>query len=157
MLANDNDLDGDTLSVDQVAGNGANVGTVVTTAGGAHVTINADGSLTYNPNGQFDALTAGQDATDTLTYRATDGGLDDTATITFTINGVNDTPDAVDDVLGRPERRAHRSRRDRRAGQRHRRRRRHAHRRPGRRQRRQRRHRLRRRAARTSPSTPMAR
>ena len=98
VLANDADLDGDTLSVDQVAGSGANVGTAYTTTGGATVTVNANGSLTYNPNGQFDALTAGQSDTDTVTYRATDGGLADTATVTFTINGVNDAPVAVDDA-----------------------------------------------------------
>jgi VCBS repeat-containing protein len=98
VLANDSDLDGDTLSVDQVAGSGANVGTAYTTIGGAHVTVNANGSLTYNPNGQFDALTAGQSDTDTVTYRATDGGLNDTATVTFTVTGVNDAPVAVDDA-----------------------------------------------------------
>ncbi len=98
MLANDDDLDGDALSVDQVAGSGANVGTSYTTAAGAHVTINANGSLTYDPNGQFDTLGAGQSDTDTVTYRATDGALNDTATITFTINGANDAPVAVDDT-----------------------------------------------------------
>jgi VCBS repeat-containing protein len=98
VLANDSDLDGDTLSVDQVAGSGANVGTAYTTTGGATVTVNANGSLSYDPNGQFDGLTAGQDATDSLTYRATDGGLDAIATITFTITGVNDAPVTVDDA-----------------------------------------------------------
>ena len=97
VLANDSDLDGDTLSVDQVAGSGANVGTTYTTAGDAIVTVNANGSLTYDPNGKYDALTAGQTDTDTVTYRVSDGGLDDTATITFTITGVNDAPVAIDD------------------------------------------------------------
>jgi VCBS repeat-containing protein len=97
VLANDTDADGETLSVDQVAGSGANVATSYTTTGGAHVTVNANGSLTYDPNGQFEDLGAGQTATDTVSYRATDGGLDDTATITFTITGVNDAPTATDD------------------------------------------------------------
>jgi VCBS repeat-containing protein len=98
VLANDADLDGDSLTVDQVAGSAGNVGNVLTTTGGAHVTINANGSLTYDPNSQFDVLTAGQSDTDTVTYRATDGGLNDTATVTFTITGVNDAPVAVDDA-----------------------------------------------------------
>jgi VCBS repeat-containing protein len=98
VLDNDSDADGETLTVDQVAGSGANVGAAYTTVEGAIVTINADGSLTYDPNGQFDALGAGQSDTDTVTYRATDGGLNDTATITFTINGANDAPVAVDDA-----------------------------------------------------------
>ncbi len=57
------------------------------------VTDNHDGTFTYNPNGQFEALAAGSSATDSFTYTVSDGkgGLD-TATVTITITGVNDAP-----------------------------------------------------------------
>ncbi|MDW5597849.1 Ig-like domain-containing protein [Conexibacter stalactiti] len=97
VLTNDRDLDGDTLTVDQVDGSAGNVGRATATARGASVTIDADGALRYSPNGAFDALRAGERATDTVTYRVTDGRATDSATITFTITGANDAPVAADD------------------------------------------------------------
>ena len=63
------------------------------------VNINADDdSVTYNTNGQFDYLATGQTATDTFEYTVRDGsGGIDTAKVTVTINGVNDTPVANQD------------------------------------------------------------
>ncbi|WP_340662756.1 VCBS domain-containing protein, partial [Pseudomonas sp.] len=53
----------------------------------------ADGSFSYNTNGKFDALKAGEVATDTFTYTISDGhGGTDTATATVTIIGTNDAP-----------------------------------------------------------------
>jgi uncharacterized delta-60 repeat protein len=46
------------------------------------------GGFDYNPNGQFDWLTAGEVATDTFTYIVSDGALTDTATVSITINGI---------------------------------------------------------------------
>ena len=37
------------------------------------VSINANGTVHYDPNGQFQSLTAGQTATDTFTYTVSDG------------------------------------------------------------------------------------
>jgi VCBS repeat-containing protein len=69
------------------------VGNQITLTSGALVTVNADGSYSYNPNGRFDYLAAGETATDSFTYRVTDdSGASDTATVTITINGVNDAP-----------------------------------------------------------------
>jgi large repetitive protein len=52
------------------------------------VTINTGQTITYNPNGKFASLTAGQTATDTLTYKATDGiQTSSPATVTVTITG----------------------------------------------------------------------
>ncbi|HST41742.1 MAG TPA: Ig-like domain-containing protein, partial [Conexibacter sp.] len=99
VLANDRDLDGDTLTVDQVDGSAGNVGRATATARGGSVTIGADGSLSYSPNGAFDALRAGERATDTVTYRASDARATDSATITFTITGANDAPVAADDAM----------------------------------------------------------
>jgi VCBS repeat-containing protein len=57
------------------------------------VTSNGDGTFTYNPNGQFESLGTGQQATDTFSYTITDGdGGTSTATVTILINGINDQP-----------------------------------------------------------------
>ena len=90
VLNNDSDLDvGDTLTVTSVDTSG----TV-----GAVTAWNADGSFTYNPNGQFEYLQAGGSTTDSFTYMVSDGyGGNDTATVAITVNGVNDPPVAVND------------------------------------------------------------
>ena len=61
------------------------------------LTNNNDGTFDYDPNGQFDYLAAGEQAEDIFTYDATDGTINDTATVTITVSGVNDAPIAVDD------------------------------------------------------------
>jgi VCBS repeat-containing protein len=99
VLRDDSDADGPSLSVGEVAGGATNVGVQQTTAKGAKVTINANGSLSYDPNGKFAALNAGDLATDTVTYRATDGtASSNLVTVTFTINGVGSAPVAVKDA-----------------------------------------------------------
>ncbi len=88
VLDNDDDVDGDTLSV-----------TVLDTSGtSGDVTYNGDGTFDYDPNGQFDSMTAGQSVPDTFSYTVSDGnGGTDVATVTITIDGVNDPPVANDD------------------------------------------------------------
>ncbi len=55
------------------------------------VTINDDGTFTYNPNGEFDALNRGETATDTFTYTVTDSkGESSTETVTVTVQGESD-------------------------------------------------------------------
>jgi VCBS repeat-containing protein len=89
----DSDPDGDTLTVTEVNGVPGNVGAQITLASGALLTVNPDGTYDYDPNGQFDALGAGQSDTDSFTYTIDDGnGGTDTATVTITINGTNDAP-----------------------------------------------------------------
>ena len=56
------------------------------------VSCQSDGICTYNPNGMFDSLNAGQTATDTFRYTMTDGGAPDEATVTITITGVTQPP-----------------------------------------------------------------
>jgi len=89
VLANDTDVDaGDVLSVSNLD----TTGTV------GLVTDNGDGTFSYNPNGQFESLAAGETATDSFSYTVSDGnGGTDTATVSVTINGVNDAPVAMDD------------------------------------------------------------
>ncbi len=84
----DSDAEGDPLSI---AG-GAQ--TLTSTSGGA-VSLGSDGSFTYDPGTNFDALTAGATATDSFTYTVTDGTLTDTATVTVTLTGENDAPVAT--------------------------------------------------------------
>jgi len=85
VLDNNSDLDvGDNLTVTSVDTSG----TV-----GAVTAWNADGSFTYDPDGQFEYLQAGGSTTDSFTYTVSDGHYGtDTATVTVTINGVNDVP-----------------------------------------------------------------
>jgi VCBS repeat-containing protein len=100
VLANDTDPDGDTLTVSQVNGNAANVGTAVAGSGGGTFTLNADGSYTFNPGSAFNSLAAGQSATSSLTYTVSDGeGGTSTATLTVTITGTNDAPTLIPDVI----------------------------------------------------------
>ena len=89
LLSNDTDVDGDALTVVGVQG-GGNVGSAVHLGSGAVVTVNSDGSYQYDPHGAFDSLAAGQHATDSFTYKISDGhGGFDTGTATITVNGVN--------------------------------------------------------------------
>lgn len=92
VLGNDTDQDvGDTRTVSKLNGSTTLTGA---SAEGATVTINADGSYTYNPGSVFQHLLTGQQDTDTFTYMAKDSGNleSDAATVTITIDGVTDPP-----------------------------------------------------------------
>ena len=81
VLGNDTDADGDPL-------------TAVNVSDPAHgsLTLNSDGSFTYIP-------AANWNGPDSFTYRANDGlANSNTATVSLTINSVNDAPVAVDDT-----------------------------------------------------------
>jgi VCBS repeat-containing protein len=72
--------------------------TAVNTSGtvGAVNAWDADGSFTYDPNGQFEYLRAVDSTTDSFAYTVSDGnGGTDTATVTITVNGVNDAPTGI--------------------------------------------------------------
>jgi VCBS repeat-containing protein len=100
----DDDVDGDPLTVTHVNGSTANVGTQIVLASGALLLLNADGSFAYDPNGQFEELGAGDSAQDSFTYTVADGqGGSDTATVTLTINGVNEAPVATDSLIATNE------------------------------------------------------
>ncbi len=105
-LFNDNgngpdfDPEGDNFSVQ-------NTGTLATSAGGV-VTLNANGSFTYDQLGQFATLGVGATANDTFVYTVVDDfGATDTATVTITVYNttppnsvvaVNDAFTATEDV-----------------------------------------------------------
>ena len=88
VLANDTDVDGESLVV-------ANPGTYVGANG--TLVLNSDGSYTYTPNAGTQGLDDGESVSDTFSYTASDGDASDTATLTVTVNGVNDAPVANDD------------------------------------------------------------
>lgn len=92
VLTNDSDIDGPAPSVAQINGAAVAVGGSVILASGARVTRNADGTLTYDTNGAFEATpAAGSGASntpgnDSFTYTLAGGG---TATVTMTITGID--------------------------------------------------------------------
>jgi uncharacterized delta-60 repeat protein len=74
VLGNDSDPDGNALT-------------------DSPMTLPTHGSLTLNPDGSFlYSPEADYDGTDAFTYIASDGVLTDTAVVTITVAGVNDTP-----------------------------------------------------------------
>jgi VCBS repeat-containing protein len=92
-LANDTDVDLDTLVV-----------SAVDTTGTTGLVTNNGTTVTYDPDGKFENLGDGQTATDTFTYTVSDGvGGTDTATVTVTIVGDNDTPVSADDAYSTDE------------------------------------------------------
>src|SRR6185436_5563289 len=72
VLGNDTDPDGDTLSAELVSG----------PAHGA-LTLNADGSLTYTPEANFNGE-------DSFIYKASDGSSTSETTVTITVSPAND-------------------------------------------------------------------
>jgi len=99
----DNDADTDINDVLRVSSVGDAGKTSFTTAGGALVTINPDGTIKYDPLGDpaadpaapgpFDHLQTGEEAQDSFSYTITDDhGGTATANVTITIQGVNDAP-----------------------------------------------------------------
>jgi VCBS repeat-containing protein len=76
-LANDSDPNGDALTISSLD-TGGTKGLVMN---------NGNGTFAYDPNGQFDALEAGEQASDTF-YTVSDGhGGSDTASVIITIYG----------------------------------------------------------------------
>ena len=82
LLANDTDIDNDDLTITSVS---------ATSDLGAAVSLNGD--ITYDTNGAFDHLSAGETAIDYFDYTVDDGnGGTDTARVAVEIRGVNDDP-----------------------------------------------------------------
>jgi VCBS repeat-containing protein len=75
VLANDRDVDGDALTAE-----------LVSTTSNGDLTLNNDGSFTYDPDDDFNG-------SDSFTYKANDGTADSTpATVIITVASVNDAP-----------------------------------------------------------------
>ena len=82
VLANDTDEEGDALGA-----------VLVDDVSHGNLSLNSDGSYTYTHDG-------GESAADSFTYKANDGRVDsgNVATVTITVNRVNDVPVATDDA-----------------------------------------------------------
>ena len=84
IVGNDTDPDGDTLTVGGVDTSGT-TGTVTLSGG----------TVSYDPNGQFETLAVGDTAIDAFTYTVTNGnGVANTANTNMTITGRHNTPHA---------------------------------------------------------------
>ena len=91
LVGNDTDIDGDTLSVQSIAGTTLTPGTAQSIAV-TNGTVNVDtaGVITFSPATNYNG-------TISFDYVVTDGVLTDTATVSGTVTAVNDGPVAVDD------------------------------------------------------------
>ena len=96
LITNDSSIGNETLTVSAVNGVTTDVGQALTLESGAILTVNANGTFIYNPNQKFDYLKAEESTTETFTYSLTSGTSTDIATVTLTIDGVNDAPTALD-------------------------------------------------------------
>jgi large repetitive protein len=89
LLANDHDIDGGDLRIVDADENTDGVQPVSGPSSGT-LTLNEDGSFTYDPNPEFSG-------TDEFTYRVSDGnGGTDTAVAVISTNEINDPPEADD-------------------------------------------------------------
>ncbi|MEM9273768.1 MAG: FG-GAP-like repeat-containing protein [Cyanobacteria bacterium P01_F01_bin.143] len=92
VLQNDTDVDGDDLTVTAINGNSNNIDQQITLPSGVRLTLNSNGTFSYNPNPVFDSLNAGETATDSFNYTISDGnGGTDIGRVSFTINGLSDS------------------------------------------------------------------
>ncbi len=86
ILINDIDIDGDALTAN-----------LVSDVSNGTLTLNEDGSFSYTPHADFNGV-------DSFTYTATDGTLtSNEATVTITVDPVNDAPVANDDAYSANE------------------------------------------------------
>ena len=103
LLANDLDIEEDTLAVIEINGVSILPGETMSLPSGAKVTLQLNGTATYDPNGQYEDLLSGQSAIDTFLYTITDGnGGTSIAETVIMINGENDIPVANDDFIRSP-------------------------------------------------------
>jgi VCBS repeat-containing protein len=98
----DSDPEGDSFQILAVNGVAVAVGTQIQLGSGALLTVNADGTYRYDPNGVFGALVSAEvaaatgatnaTATESFTYTVSGGK---TATVTITVNGVTSAEDKI--------------------------------------------------------------
>ena len=84
VLQNDSDVDSAPIKVNT---------SVVTSPANGTLSISSDGSFIYTPNANFNGI-------DTFTYKANDGSIDSNlATVTITVNPVNDAPAGTNNTV----------------------------------------------------------
>ena len=94
----DSDINGDTYTVTKINGLITNVGSKIPLDKG-FLTVNANGTFSFDPNGKYEYLGVGQTTVVSFTYNATDarGLQSDLATAQITITGTNDLPVTAND------------------------------------------------------------
>ena len=95
IQANDDDPDGDVVTITAINGQPIAVGGSVTLPSGSVVTLNADGTVEYDPAENLNGP-------DSFDYTITDAdGASDTASVDINILAVNDTPETDADLPDR--------------------------------------------------------
>lgn len=84
------------LTVVAVNGLSANVGQEVAGSDGGVFVVDADGSWTFAPDGDFSTLEGEDTATTSVTYHASDGTSEAMATLTITVTAVAAPPMTID-------------------------------------------------------------
>ncbi|RYD60616.1 MAG: hypothetical protein EOP58_16075, partial [Sphingomonadales bacterium] len=98
MLDNDTDLEGDPLAIVSINGAPATIDVPIMLASGATATLRADATITYDPNGAWDTLTApgsgafNIEGTDSFVYAV---GSGPSATVVVTVSGVANAGDRL--------------------------------------------------------------
>jgi uncharacterized repeat protein (TIGR01451 family) len=97
VLNNDEDENGEDLTVDEVNGsNGVSLNTTLDL--NLVVNLSSDGSLLIDAT-QVTSIAEGQSRVVIFSYRATNGSENDIATVSITVQGINHTPLAQDDLF----------------------------------------------------------
>ena len=98
----DSDPDSDVITLTQVNNLAANLGQQIM-LGSGQLTVNADGTFLFDPDGGYEALTVGQSAVETFTYTVSDDqGASNSALVTITIEGIDDIDSSAPTVEGMP-------------------------------------------------------
>ena len=98
---NVNATDGVVQSNDNLTNlNGAYAASIVSNTAHGTVTLNADGSFSYDPGTSLQGLDDGETSVETFSYNVTDNdGTSNTVNVVLTVVGVNDDPEAEDDSV----------------------------------------------------------
>ena len=96
VLANDTDVDSEAseLSVTQIDGIDVSSGSVITMTNGATITVNSDGTLSYDPttSNSLQLLNNGDSQDEIFSYTVSDEvGNTDSADVTVSVSGITDT------------------------------------------------------------------
>ena len=94
VLANDKDFEGDALHISAINGQAIAVGGTVVLGDGSSVTLNANQTLTFNPNSAFQSLNGGEQAHEIFTYTVKDsqGASSAPTSVDVTVNGAWEAP-----------------------------------------------------------------
>jgi hypothetical protein len=93
LLANDTDVDGNTLSIVSIGGTTLTPGTAQTiSVTNGTVSVSNTGVITFTPDANYNGPVS-------FDYVVTDGTSQDTGTVSGTVTAVNDAPVAVDDSV----------------------------------------------------------